>query len=123
MINQLLKENEYLRFICNSVIKTEAIISLKKQESIEKSQKKEVDENERNVTESNTYAVDDIDIRSKGLHKRQKTHINILTCNSTTNSIGSTNTEADHNLSKETSRDSIISSADNDKVIILNLFF
>ena len=97
MVNQVISENEYLRYICDNVIKTDIINSKKDQELIEQHKKEISTIPHRNLTESNLLEIDDIDKNSKGLHKRQKTHINILT--SENNSI---NTSVEGNFYNDT---------------------
>lgn len=90
----------------------------KDQEVIEKAHIKEKLANERSTTESNVFQDDEIDPKSKGLHKRQKTHINILTCGS-----GSLNTSVEGLLSSETSRNSIKSNTEDENVRFIFLAF
>ncbi len=110
--NQIIGENEYLRYICDNVIKTEIVNSIKDQEIVEKAHIKEKLANERSTTESNVFQDDEVNLKSKGLHKRQKTHINILTCGN-----GSVDTSVEGFVSSETMRNSIKSSTEDEKVI------
>ena len=114
--NQLITENEYLRYVCDNVIKTEIVNSTKDQQIKEKAHIKEKLANERSTTESNIFQEDEVDPKSKGLHKRQKTHINIITYGS-----GSVNNSVEGIVSNETSRNSIKSS--NDEENVNNIFF
>lgn len=114
--NQLITENAYLRYVCDSVIKTEIVNSTIDQQIIEKAHIKEKLANERSTTESNLFQEDEVDPKSKGLHKRQKTHINIITYGS-----GSVDNSLEGLVSSETSRNSIKSS--NDEKNVINIFF
>jgi len=103
-----------LRYICENIIKTDIEQKCDQEEIIGKTHKAESSTNQRSITESNLNHNEEIDLKSKKLHKRQITHINMQTCGNSS----SINTSLEAINSNEAGISSLRGNVENNNVSI-----